>query len=240
MTRTKLIANRSWYLRPVARCCKGAQLGRVAPAFKEKQMKKVLLREYYELCEGGVCQDLLTEEEKKFVANGGMMLSGKLQEADVQNGNGRIYPQLVLEREMENYAKLVKERRALGELDHPDDSVINLKNASHMVTEVWWDGSSVMGKVKVLNTPSGKILQELVGDGVKLGISSRGLGSVRESKGQTIVEEDFQLICFDFVSEPSTPEAYMALQESKNRPNIFTKGDKINRLLNDIVGDFEA
>ena len=202
-------------------------------------MKKVLLREYYELCEGGVCQDLLNEEEKKFVAKGGMMLSGKLQEADVQNGNGRVYPQTILEREMKNYQKLVKERRALGELDHPDDSVINLKNASHMVTEVWWDGSAVMGKVKVLNTPSGKILQELIGDGVKLGISSRGLGSVKESQGQTIVEDDFQLICFDFVSEPSTPDAYMALQESKNSPNIFTKADRINRLLNDIVGDFD-
>jgi len=95
-----------------------------------------------------------------------------------------------------------------------------------------------MGKIKVLNTPSGKILQSLVGDGCKLGISSRGLGSVRESKGQTIVEDDFQLICFDFVSEPSTPEAYMTLQESKSSPNIFTKADKINRLLNNIVGDF--
>tara|TARA_R110002074_G_scaffold86156_1_gene190366 strand:- start:935 stop:1558 length:624 start_codon:yes stop_codon:yes gene_type:complete len=202
-------------------------------------MKKVLLREYYELCEGGVCQDLLTEEEKKFVANGGMMLSGKLQEADCLNGNGRRYPKDILEREIENYAKLVKERRALGELDHPDDSVINLKNASHMVIDVWWDGPAVMGKVKVLNTPSGKILQSLVKDGCKLGISSRGLGSVRESKGQTIVEADFQLICFDFVSEPSTPDAYMFLQESKNSPNIFTKADKINRLLNNIIADLE-
>ena len=202
-------------------------------------MKKVLLREYYELCEGGVCQDLLTEEEKKFVANGGMMLSGKLQEADCLNGNGRRYPKDILEREIENYAKLVKERRALGELDHPDDSVINLKNASHMVIDVWWDGPAVMGKVKVLNTPSGKILQSLVKDGCKLGISSRGLGSVRESKGQTIVEADFQLICSDFVSEPSTPDAYMFLQESKNSPNIFTKADKINRLLNNIIADLE-
>ena len=200
-------------------------------------MKKVLLREYYELCEGGVCQDLLTEEEKKFVANGGMMLSGKLQEADCLNGNGRRYPKDILEREIENYAKLVKERRALGELDHPEDSVINLKNASHMVIDVWWDGPAVMGKVKVLNTPSGKILQSLVKDGCKLGISSRGLGSVRESKGQTIVEADFQLICFDFVSEPSTPDAYMFLQESKNSPNIFTKADKINRIMNDILRD---
>ena len=138
-------------------------------------MAKVLLREYYELCDGGVCQDLLTEDEKRFVSNGGMMLSGKLQEADVQNGNGRVYPYKTLMREVKNYQKLVKENRALGELDHPDDSVINLKNASHMVTSVWMDDKSVMGKVKVLNTPSGKILRSLVDSGVKLGISSRGM-----------------------------------------------------------------
>jgi hypothetical protein len=203
-------------------------------------MKKVLLREYYELCEGGVCQDLLTEAEKKFVANGGMMLSGKLQEAEVQNGNGRVYPKKILEREMKNYMMLVKENRALGELDHPDDSVINLKNASHMVTDAWWDGNNVMGKVKVLNTPSGKILQQLVNDGVKLGISSRALGSVNESNGQTVVQEDLQLICFDFVSEPSTPNAYMALQEAKNiriETDIFDKKYKLNRMLNEILED---
>lgn len=203
-------------------------------------MKKVLLREYYELCEGGVCQDLLTEAEKKFVANGGMILSGKLQEAEVQNGNGRVYPKKILEREMKNYMMLVKENRALGELDHPDDSVINLKNASHMVTDAWWDGNNVMGKVKVLNTPSGKILQQLVNDGVKLGISSRALGSVNESNGQTVVQEDLQLICFDFVSEPSTPNAYMALQEAKNiriETDIFDKKYKLNRMLNEILED---
>tara|TARA_B100000700_G_scaffold191758_1_gene211195 strand:- start:741 stop:1346 length:606 start_codon:yes stop_codon:yes gene_type:complete len=201
-------------------------------------MSKKLLREYYELCEGGVCQDLLTEDEKRFVASGGMMLSGKLQEADVQNGNGRIYPQAVLMREMKNYSKLVEERRALGELDHPEDSVINLKNASHMVTSVWWDNKNVMGKVKVLDTPSGQVLRSLVESGVKLGISSRGMGSVKESAGQTIVEDDFQLICFDFVSEPSTPNAFM-MQEAKNYSNkVFTKADRINRLLNDIVEDF--
>ena len=200
-------------------------------------MKKVLLQEYYELCEGGVCQDLLTEEEKIYVNQGGMMLSGKLQEADIQNGNGRIYPRKILEREVKTYQKLVQEKRALGELDHPEDSVINLKNASHMITEMWWDGPNVMGKVKILNTPSGKILQDLVNDGVKLGISSRGLGSVSEAQGRTIVEDDFQLICFDFVSEPSTPNAFMGLSEGKTykEPNVFTKADKINRLLNDIV-----
>ena len=198
-------------------------------------MKKVLLREYYELCEGGVCQDLLTEDEKKFIAEGGLILSGVMQRADAQNGNGRIYPHKILAREMENYSKLVKERRALGELDHPDDSVINLKNASHMVTSVWWDGKDVMGKVQVLNTPSGQILKALVESGVKLGISSRGLGSVHESSQGTIVEDDFQLICFDFVSEPSTTGAFM-MKEHKE-PNVFTKADKINRMLNDILSD---
>tara|TARA_Y100000310_G_scaffold20837_2_gene20199 strand:+ start:14 stop:613 length:600 start_codon:yes stop_codon:yes gene_type:complete len=198
-------------------------------------MAKLLLTEYYELCEGGVCQDLLTEHEKAFVANGGMILSGVMQRADAQNGNGRVYPRAVLMREMETYTKLVKERRALGELDHPEDSVINLKNASHLVTDCWWDGDDVMGKVQILNTPSGQVLQELVSSGVKLGISSRGMGSVHESNGQTVVEDDFQLICFDFVSEPSTTGAFM-LREHKE-PNIFTKADKINRALNDIFSE---
>ena len=203
-------------------------------------MGKVLLREYYEMCEGGVCQDMLTEAEKRYVKNGGMILTGKLQEAEVQNGNGRVYPKKILEREMKNYAMLIKESRALGELDHPDDSVINLKNASHMVTDAWWDGNNVMGKVKVLNTPSGKILQQLVNDGVKLGISSRALGSVNESEGRTVVQEDLQLICFDFVSEPSTPNAYMGLQEAKNiriETDIFDKKYRLNRLLNEILED---
>jgi len=201
-------------------------------------MAKVLLREYYELCEGGVCQDLLTEDEKRFVSNGGMMLSGKLQEGGVVNGNGRMYPPDILMREVKTYQKLVKENRALGELDHPDDSVINLRNASHMVTSIWMEEKSVMGKVKVLDTPSGKILRSLVESGVKLGISSRGMGSVSEGNGTTTVQEDFQLICFDFVSEPSTPGAFMVKEAKEMREsNIFTKADKINRLLNEVLDD---
>jgi hypothetical protein len=192
------------------------------------------------LCEGGVCQDFLTEAEKKKVANGAVILTGVMQRADEQNGNGRVYPYRTLMREVENYKKLVNERRALGELDHPDDSVINLKNASHLVTDIWMEGKDAMGKIEVLDTPSGKILKSLVDSGVKLGISSRGLGSVRESQGKVIVEDDFQLICFDMVSEPSTHGAFMEprLHEGKE-PNIFTKADKINRLLNDIVGDYK-
>ena len=200
-------------------------------------MTKKLLREYYELCEGGVCQDLLTEDEKRYVANGGMILSGIMQKADHINGNGRIYPHKVLMKEVENYGKLVNERRALGELDHPEDSVINLKNASHLVTEIWWKDKDVMGKVKVLDTPAGKVLQELVKSGVSLGISSRGMGSVREDQGGTIVEEDFQLICFDFVSEPSTPGAFMMKEARDYNNKVFTKADKINRLLNEVLND---
>jgi len=200
-------------------------------------MSKVLLREYYELCEGGVCQDLLTEDEKKFVTDGGMILSGIMQMAETVNGNGRIYPSCVLQKEVKNYQKLVKERRALGELDHPEESVINLRNASHIVTACWMEEHKVMGKIKVLDTPSGKILKSLVEGGCAIGISSRGMGSVTESNGQTIVEEDFQLICFDVVSEPSTPGAFM-MKEAKNYKNeVFTKSDRINRLLNEVLDD---
>ena len=198
--------------------------------------QKYLLREYYELCPNGTCQDLLSEEEKVDVKeNNALYLSGVMQRADSQNGNGRVYPRKVLNREVKNYEKMIGERRALGELDHPDDQVVNLKNASHMVTGIWWDGDDVMGKAKVLNTPSGQILRSLVESGVKLGISSRGMGSVHESNGETVVEDDFNLICFDFVSEPSTHGAFM-MQENK-QSNIITKSDRINRILNDIVSD---
>jgi hypothetical protein len=197
-----------------------------------------LIREYYELCEGGVCQDLLSEADKKFVSDGGIMLSGLMQMSETQNGNGRVYPHSILEREVKNFARLVKENRALGELDHPDSSVINLANASHMVTKIWMEGNKCMGTIRVLETPSGKILRSLVESGVMLGISSRGMGSVTERNGQTMVEDDFQLICFDMVSDPSTPGAFM-MTEAKGPTNIFNKGDKINRALNSILYKFE-
>ena len=200
-------------------------------------MARQLLREFFELkCDDRGCRDLLNESEKRALTEGFLVFPAKLQQCNVRNGNGRTYPRDVLEREVKNYQKLIRENRALGECDHPDDSVINLKNASHIVTDIWWDGRDVMGKVRVLNTPSGNILKALVDSGVKLGISSRGLGSVKESRGSTLVEDDFQLICFDFVSEPSTNGAFMNLSESKKSPNIFTKADKINRILTDIVG----
>jgi hypothetical protein len=164
-----------------------------------------------------------------------MMLSGKLQEAECENGNGRMYPQGILEREVKKYASVVEDNRALGELDHPESSIINLANVSHMITKVWMEGASVMGKCKVLNTPAGQILRSLVESDVKIGISSRGMGSVTESGGKTIVEDDFQLISFDIVSEPSTPNAFMSLSESKLVNESVHRKNKIVNLLNEIL-----
>lgn len=198
-----------------------------------------LLQEYYELCPDGMCPDLLTEREKKEIANGAMYLTGRIQTADKQNGNGRVYPFEVLKREVDNYKKIVADHRACGELDHPDDSVVNLKNVSHMIVDCWWEGKDVMGKMKVLDTPSGKTLKELINAGVKLGISSRGLGSVRESMGKTVVENDFQLICFDIVSEPSTPNAFVHPDKQTSSPIRMreNKQNKIDNLFTKILGD---
>lgn len=197
-----------------------------------------LLREFYKLCDGGRCEDLLTEQEKALVRNEGVMfLTGIMQRADQENGNGRVYPRDILEREVANYQRMIQERRAVGELDHPEESVINLKNVSHLITEIWWNGNDVMGKIRILDTPSGRIAKDLIKGGITLGISSRSLGSVKESKGKTWVEDDLQLICFDLVSEPSTKGAFMHLKEAKlNESKNLTKSDKLYKILFDIVG----
>ena len=199
-------------------------------------MPKQLLTEFYELCKDGVCHDLLTEREKREVTNGAVYLSGRMQTCEMKNGNGRIYPCEVLRKEIHNYQGVIKDNRALGELDHPDDSVINLRNVSHVVVDMWWEGKDVMGKIKVLDTPSGKILKGLIKSGIKLGISSRGLGTVKESTQGTIVQEDFELICFDIVSEPSTPNAYM-FPEGKQRKSFNVYENKINEKKDLIIDD---
>ena len=181
-------------------------------------MSKQLLTEFFELCPDGRCLDMLSERQKReVVQEGAVYLTGRIQTANKKNGNGRVYPRKVLEKEITNYQKIIRDNRATGELDHPEDSVINLKNVSHIVVECWWKGDDVMGKIKVLDTPSGRILKDLINAGVKLGISSRGLGSVNESyDGSITVNEDFQLICFDIVSEPSTPNAFVYPDEKRN------------------------
>lgn len=168
-----------------------------------------------------------------------LMMKGILQKAETLNQNGRVYPQIILEREIRNYQKFIKENRALGELDHPDSSVVELKNASHIIKEAYMEGNIVYGTVEILNTPSGKILQSLVESGVTLGISSRGVGSTKTQGDMQIVQDDFQLICWDFVSEPSTPGAFMMKEgkvvSSQFINNVFNKTDRIDRIFNDIL-----
>jgi hypothetical protein len=181
-------------------------------------------------------RNLIIEQKNN---NQPLIMKGILQKAETLNQNGRVYPKSILEREIRNYQKFIKENRALGELDHPESSVVELKNASHIIREAHIDGNIVYGTVEILNTPSGKILQSLVESGVTLGISSRGVGSTRPDGDLQIVQDDFQLICWDFVSEPSTPGAFMMkegreINESTiNR--IFNKSDRINRIFNDII-----
>jgi hypothetical protein len=143
-------------------------------------------------------------------ASGRTIVKGILQRAGAENQNGRVYPMPILQREAKRYETLIKERRALGELDHPDSSVINLKNVSHNVREIHWEGNDLCGTVEILPTPSGNILKELLRAGILLGISSRGMGSTRQLEGNKVeVQEDFELIGWDFVSNPSTHGAFM-------------------------------
>ena len=175
--------------------------------------------------------------------SGKLIVKGVLQRAEAKNQNGRIYPREILEREAEKYSKeFISQRRAMGELDHPESSVVNLQNVSHNVKEMHWEGDNLLGTVEVLGTPGGNILKELFKAGIKLGISSRGMGSVEtvnEGDAQE-VQDDFELIAFDFVSNPSTHGAFLhPTNESINESKIVgrTCGDycKVESVINDIM-----
>ena len=146
----------------------------------------------------------LTEAVK--TEQGNLIVEGLLQSTRTENGNNRTYPKKVLAREVDNYKSgPIAENRALGELDHPDSSIINLKNVSHNIKDIWWDGDDVIGKIEILPTPSGNILMELFKNGITVGVSSRGMGSLKPgSDGVQEVQDDFELLCWDFVSTPST------------------------------------
>ena len=181
-----------------------------------------------------------TIKESKEKNNGKIIMKGVLQKAETLNQNGRVYPLPILEREVRNYQKFIRENRALGECDHPDSSVVELKNVSHIVREAYMEGDMVYGTVELLDTPCGQILQNLISAGVTLGISSRGVGSTRKDGDLDVVQDDFQLICWDFVSEPSTPGAFM-MREGKEITRHalnqhFTKSDRVDRICNEILG----
>ena len=182
--------------------------------------------------------------ERSIKENKSLIVTGVLQRANAKNHNGRVYPRKILDREVKNYMMgPVKDNRAMGELDHPESSVINLQNVSHTVKKCWWEGDDVMGNVEILNTPAGNILKALFAAGITVGISSRGMGSVEEnlSEGTVDVQDDFELLCWDFVSTPSTHGAFMKptinknINEGKTIPEY--KYTNVNNIIRDIVCD---
>ena len=184
--------------------------------------------------------------EASIKENRSLVVKGVIQRAEAKNQNGRVYPKEILEREIQKYIEgPVRERRALGELDHPESSVINLQNVSHNVIKVKMVGDDVYGEVEILSTPAGNILKELFRNGITVGISSRGMGSVQESGNGTVeVQDDFELLCFDFVSTPSTHGAFMKpagraiqeLQEGKIKIPEY-KYTNVNNIIRDIICD---
>tara|TARA_R100001126_G_scaffold97653_1_gene71142 strand:+ start:377 stop:979 length:603 start_codon:yes stop_codon:yes gene_type:complete len=173
--------------------------------------------------------------------NGKLVVKGILQRADTKNQNGRVYPKEILVREAKKYSQnFVQQKRAMGELDHPESSVVNLQNVSHNVTEMNFNGDDLVGTVEVLTTPSGNILKELFKNGIKLGISSRGMGSVEpmNENGASEVQDDFELIAFDFVSNPSTHGAFLhPMNESVEGETVIrdTKYGRVEAVINDIL-----
>ena len=166
--------------------------------------------------------------------SGNPLVEGILATAEVKNGNGRYYPKELWEREIDKYQQIIKENRATGELDHPESSIISLKNVSHIIRECWWDGDKVMGKLEILPTVSGNILKALIDNNVTVGVSSRGMGSLKQI-GETLeVQDDFELLCWDFVSTPSNPGSYMQLVREGKEIQQYQYG-KVNSLLTEIL-----
>ena len=183
--------------------------------------------------------------EQAVKENKPLIVTGVLQRAEAKNQNERVYPKDILEREIERYIEgPIAENRAMGELDHPESSIINLQNVSHNIKDCWWEGDDVMGEVEILDTPAGKILKALFAAGIVVGISSRGLGSVEENlnEGTLEVQDDFELLCWDFVSTPSTHGAFMTpttninvnINEGKIKLPEY-KYTNVNNIIRDII-----
>jgi len=167
--------------------------------------------------------------------SGNPLVEGILATAEVKNGNGRYYPKDLWEREIDKYMSCVKENRATGELDHPDSSIISLKNVSHIIRDIQWNGDKVIGKIEILPTVSGNILKALIDNNVMVGVSSRGMGSLKPlGEGTMEVQDDFELLCWDFVSTPSNPGSYMNLVKEglEHKQSSYMK---VNSILTDIL-----
>jgi hypothetical protein len=166
------------------------------------------------------------------------LVEGILATCEVKNGNGRYYSRDLWEREIKKYMECVNANRALGELDHPDSSIINLKNVSHNIKKIWWDGDHVMGAIELLPTPSGNILKALFQNNIPVGVSSRGMGSLKQMGDLMEVQDDFELLCWDFVSTPSNPGSYMKERGTMNEsklPQQLNKYQSVNSIITDIL-----
>ena len=192
-------------------------------------MKKVLVETQLFKLQG------MLLSEGKLSDRGNPMVEGILATAEVKNGNGRYYPRELWEREIDKYMESVKENRALGELDHPESSVINLKNVSHNIKDMWWDGDKVVGKIEILPTPSGNILKALIENNITVGVSSRGMGSLEDRGGVLEVQDDFELLCWDFVSTPSNPGSYMHLVKEGLDLSSQQNYGKVNNILRELI-----
>jgi len=194
-------------------------------------MKQVLIETQYFTAK----PSKLTEGKS---STGNPLVEGILATAEVKNGNGRYYAKDLWQREIDKYMESVKANRALGELDHPDSSIINLKNVSHNIKKIWWDGDQVMGVIEILPTPSGNILKALFENNIPVGVSSRGMGSLKQMGEMMEVQDDFELLCWDFVSTPSNPGSYMKevgmMNESKT-PQQINKYQKVSSVITDIL-----
>ena len=178
----------------------------------------------------------LTEGTKSTAGN--PIVEGILATAEVKNGNGRYYKKDLWEREIDKYISSVKENRALGELDHPESSIINLKNVSHNIKGIWWDGDKVMGKIEILPTPSGNILKALIENNITVGVSSRGMGSLKPLGETMEVQDDFELLCWDFVSTPSNPGSWMHPVKGMMNEGLTTTLNpyaKVNSVITEIL-----
>ena len=172
--------------------------------------------------------------EGKMSERGNPLVTGILSTCEVKNGNGRYYSKDLWNREIDKYQELVDQNRAVGELDHPESQVVNLKNVSHNIKDMWWDGDNVMGKIEILPTPSGNILKELIKAGVTVGVSSRGMGSLEQNGNVMEVQDDFELLCWDFVSTPSNPGSFMSvLKEGKE--TVTYNYTNVNNIIREIL-----
>ena len=198
-------------------------------------MSKLILEDFMQFKPIG---SLNESNGAKYGIPGGFVVQGILQRAGAKNQNGRVYPKNILMRECQRYQQeYIDQNRALGELDHPESSVVNLNNVSHNILKIWWDNDDLKGVIQILDTPSGKILKSLFKEGITLGISSRGLGSVKELRNEGIVEvqDDFELICWDFVSNPSTQGAFMGVIKESVQPGTTNKYKTVNDIITSIL-----